>query len=180
MEKIIYKGGRLNLLSRIIITVFFIVIIVLDGIFLINTHNVLFIIIPILSFILINWLTRKSIAHYDVYVDKIEIRNRFSKKVIETIFLKDINQVRFEDEFSHNIGGNPFSQDLIFLYPRAGFESKFLQEDKLILPVFNVFQKTKRLTTLLRIFQDARIELYVITKRKQLLQDLNIRNWNNP
>ncbi len=110
-----------------------------------------------------------------VYDDRIELRKPLSGRLIETIPLNQIDQVRYEDEFSESYF--LFMSDYILIYPQKGAGIKNLKKGRLSLALTGFNQKT-RVLKLLTFFQSKDVEVVIKTSSRKIRNATGLENWD--
>lgn len=123
-----------------------------------------------------------------MHEDRIEYYYLSNKKKIHTIYLKDIYQVRFEDQFS-NTADNPiinfmqikkanYQIDNIFVYVNKDVDCQRDKDGKIILPLRGISDQDMIL--ILDQFKENGAEVLLSTKREKILDALLMENWTKP
>lgn len=179
MSKLIYQSKYTwtNPFTLIImlLTIIQIVLVVVLLCMLIKNYIVGALIILAIIYLFYRMLKGESI--FRIYDDKIDFLNTvFDERIFKSISFSDVIQVRYEDSFSD---GSPdfsignFAQ--IYLYLKMNSES-----DKIIIKIVQRKNREQILINILKVFKEKNIEIFVSTKYKRLLKELELKNWTAP
>ena len=124
----------------------------------------------------------KSEFIFKLYEDRIDFVNNFrEEKIIRSISLAEITQVRYEDSFSNE---SPFISlgynSKIYLYLDNKDKKTNNSPHKIIINIRESKKNREQiLINILKVFKTRKIELFVSTKYKRLLNELEIKNWTD-
>ena len=135
-------------------------------------------ILPIALVIAVFQYKKYSIP-YQLFEDRLEIYPTLFSSKKEILPLDLFFQARFEDEFNSKYDFfGALNSDVIFLYTNKDVTSSWIRKNRLELPVSDWNNREVAITKILRLFQGRGMQLFVKTKRKPMLKNLGIRNWN--
>jgi len=158
-----------------VVLVFYLLMIVIELVF------VKVLIILFVCYVIYTILKKEST--FEMYEDRIDFKRKYlDKKLIKSIPFSKIDQVRYEDQFS----GDGFTYSLntggqIFLYINDPEDSpEKAVNNKVVITIDEERQREQILIKILKVFKEHKIEIYVSTKYKNLLKELELKNWTNP
>jgi hypothetical protein len=115
---------------------------------------------------------RRKKPAFTVYDDRIDLLKPFSNKLASSIRIDQIDQVRFEDEFS-----NSFWADYIIIYLKPKGEEERMKQDQFSLEVTG-FNRKASVLKLLQFFQSKNLEVVIKTKSKKIKEETGLENWD--
>lgn len=115
---------------------------------------------------------RRKKPAFTVYDDRIDLLKPFSNKLASSIRIDQIDQVRFEDEFS-----NSFWADYIIIYLKPKGEEERMKQEQFSLEIAG-FNRKARVLKLLQFFQSKNLEVVMKTKSEKIKEETGLRNWD--
>ena len=125
---------------------------------------------------------RTAKSSYKIYTGRIDFFNERTPLKVDTIDLKEIDQVRYEDEFGDTRPANAPRQWFIYCYFKNGYQSKSKQikKDRLMLLIENDSNKIDNIIKILQFFKEKKKQIYISTKHSKINTVLNLKNWTEP
>ena len=138
--------------------------------------------VGLLIFYFLRKYERNDKSSYKIYEDRIELFNEKTQTIRDIIFLKEIDQVRFEDDFGKSYSSNVPSSSYIYCYFKNGYKarSKKIKKDRLKLYVKRDQERENRVIKILQFFQKKKKQVYISTKSGKIKTALNLKNWTDP
>ena len=164
------KFFRLNNLIPLLLLVIAWVIV-----FFIGSENLLSILVFTGIMLIIFMVTSRRNSTYFIYEDRIEFFNSFSNRLDQIINLEQIDQIRYEDEFTNSNGY--FWSDFMIIYPKKGVAIKNLKKNRIHLTVTGLNRKSNILK-ILKFFQSKNLEVVIKTESKKIKRETGLENWD--
>ena len=131
-----------------------------------------FLILVVGFFIFITfWSIRNAQSSYEIFEDRLDFFSVYKPTERVSIKMDEIVQARYEDDFNH----------FIYLYLCDNYTSipKKIKENRIPIPVESL-DFTNNVITILKFFQDQKKKVYISTRKKEINQALNLKNWTDP
>ncbi|MFK8007067.1 MAG: hypothetical protein AB8H03_11870 [Saprospiraceae bacterium] len=113
---------------------------------------------------------------------RIELFNEKTPTIKNVIILKEIDQVRFEDDFGKSYSSSVPNKPFIYCYFKNGYtsRSKKIRKDRLKLFLSEDYEKEESVIQILQFFQKKKKQVYISTKSEKIKTALNLKNWTDP
>lgn len=179
MSKLIYKSKYVwtHPISFIIMILTLAQMSLVVGLIGMNIDNLIFqILIGGLFFYLLFRVAKKE-EIFKLYNDRIDFVNTlFKEEVLRSIPLNKIVQVRYEDGFTR--GMKFVNSAMIHLY--LDTKKKNNTNEKIIIHIVPERNREQIIIKVLKVFKENKTEIFVSTKYKELLSELELKNWIAP
>lgn len=140
-------------------------------------NNLILQILIVITFIYLIFRVVKKEKIFRLYDDRIDFVNTlFKEEILKSIPLSKIVQVRYEDDFNRGI--NFVNSAIIYLY--LDTKKKDNTNEKITIHIVPERNREYIITEILRIFKENGTEIFVSTKYKKLLLELELKNWTPP
>ncbi len=131
--------------------------------------------------ILVIYFLVRRISYYKIFSNRIEKHKVYGKnKFIDSVDFSKIYQVRYEDGFGNEPIGNYFNNQLILFYTNPNVKSKLIKKERITIPINKDINTEQKIIDILRAVKENKIQVYVSTKYKRLLKELELDNWTKP
>ena len=144
-------------------------------------YLVAFIISVLLTYLVII-LSKNGKSSYKIYEDRIEYFNLKEPPEKDVIFLSEIDQVRYEDDFGKSYSRGTPNQPFIYCYFINDYKSmsKKINKDRLKLLLSKEYEKEKGIIKILQFFQKKKKQVFISTKSGKIKTALKLENWTDP
>ena len=126
-------------------------------------------------------LKRKK-SSYKIYEDRIEYFNALNASEVKVIPIKDIYQVRYEDDFGMALTDIWHKEIFIYLYIKPDHTSNYrwIIDNRVDLKIKNDWFYKDRIILILQFFQGLEKEVYIKTRHRRIKEALGLKDWDRP
>lgn len=147
------------------------------GLFCMLANNIFLQILIVVIVVYLIFLAAKKEEIFRLYDDRIDFVNTFyQEKVFKSIPFSKIVQVRYEDDFTK--GMRFVNSAMIYLY--LDTKEKDNTNEKVRIHIVPERNREQIIIKILKTFKNNNTEIFVSTKYKKLLSELELKNWTEP
>jgi hypothetical protein len=179
MSKLVYQSKYVwtHPMTFIIMILTMAQMILVVGLLCMLANNLILQILIGLIFIYLIFRASKKEKIFKLYDDRIDFVNTlFEEKIFKSIPFSKIVQVRYEDNFTK--GMRFVNSAMIYLYLDTKKEDN--TNEKVIIHIVQERNREQIIIKILKTFKNNNTEIFVSTKYKKLLSELELKNWTAP